>query len=93
MNIEEIRNICLSLKGVEESIKWESHLCFTDRSSRVSLNVYNFLGNIVAHIFVGDVEAGVVNTVEFNVNEMHNEMCYVRMSSGSESVDQKFVKH
>lgn len=29
MNIEEIRNICLSLKGVEESIKWENHLCFT----------------------------------------------------------------
>jgi predicted DNA-binding protein (MmcQ/YjbR family) len=29
MTVEEIRNICLSLKGTEESIKWENHLCFT----------------------------------------------------------------
>jgi predicted DNA-binding protein (MmcQ/YjbR family) len=29
MTVEEIRNICLSMKGTEESIKWENHLCFT----------------------------------------------------------------
>jgi predicted DNA-binding protein (MmcQ/YjbR family) len=29
MTVEEIRDICLSLKGVEEGIKWENHLCFT----------------------------------------------------------------
>jgi len=28
MNIEEIRNYCLSLLGVTEDIKWEDHLCF-----------------------------------------------------------------
>jgi predicted DNA-binding protein (MmcQ/YjbR family) len=29
MNIDQIRNICLELQGVEESIKWEHNLCFT----------------------------------------------------------------
>jgi predicted DNA-binding protein (MmcQ/YjbR family) len=29
MTVEEIRNICLSFKGVDEDIKWEDHLCFT----------------------------------------------------------------
>lgn len=29
MHAEKIRSLCLSLKGVEESIKWENHLCFT----------------------------------------------------------------
>ena len=28
MTLEEIRNICLSLPGVTEDIKWENHLCF-----------------------------------------------------------------
>lgn len=28
MTIEDIRNICLSLPGVTEDIKWETHLCF-----------------------------------------------------------------
>ena len=27
--IEEVRAYCLNLKGVEEGIKWEEHLCFT----------------------------------------------------------------
>jgi predicted DNA-binding protein (MmcQ/YjbR family) len=26
---EEIREYCLSLKGTQETIKWENHLCFT----------------------------------------------------------------
>ncbi|MCB9045780.1 MAG: MmcQ/YjbR family DNA-binding protein [Chitinophagales bacterium] len=29
MNTEQLREFCLSLKGVEEGIKWEDHLCFT----------------------------------------------------------------
>jgi len=29
MQIDQIRNMCLELKGVEESIKWEHNLCFT----------------------------------------------------------------
>lgn len=29
MNTEQMRTFCLSLKGVEEGIKWEDHLCFT----------------------------------------------------------------
>jgi predicted DNA-binding protein (MmcQ/YjbR family) len=29
MTAEKIRDLCLSLKGVEETIKWENHLCFT----------------------------------------------------------------
>jgi len=28
MNIEELRNYCLSLPSVEEDIKWEDNLCF-----------------------------------------------------------------
>lgn len=28
MNIEDLRNICLTLPGVTEDIKWENHLCF-----------------------------------------------------------------
>lgn len=28
MNIEEIRDYCLSFKGVTEDIKWGHHLCF-----------------------------------------------------------------
>lgn len=28
MALEDIRNHCLSLPGVTESIKWEDHLCF-----------------------------------------------------------------
>ncbi len=28
MTLDEIRNYCLSLNGVTESIKWEDHLCF-----------------------------------------------------------------
>lgn len=28
MNIEDIREYCLSLKGATEDIKWESSLCF-----------------------------------------------------------------
>jgi len=28
MTIEDIRNICLSFKGVKEDIKWDNHLCF-----------------------------------------------------------------
>jgi predicted DNA-binding protein (MmcQ/YjbR family) len=28
MTLEEIRAYCLSLPAVEESIKWEAHLCF-----------------------------------------------------------------
>lgn len=29
MTIEDLRDTCLSLPGVGESIKWENHLCFT----------------------------------------------------------------
>jgi predicted DNA-binding protein (MmcQ/YjbR family) len=29
MTIEDLRNYCLSLPGVKESIKWEAHLTFT----------------------------------------------------------------
>jgi len=29
MTLEEIRNYCLKLPGVTESIKWEEHLCFS----------------------------------------------------------------
>ncbi|MEM7103627.1 MAG: MmcQ/YjbR family DNA-binding protein [Bacteroidota bacterium] len=28
MNLEEIRDYCLTFKGVGESIKWDNHLCF-----------------------------------------------------------------
>ena len=28
MNIEELRDVCLSLPGVTEDVKWESNLCF-----------------------------------------------------------------
>ncbi|MBL4657725.1 MAG: MmcQ/YjbR family DNA-binding protein [Flavobacteriales bacterium] len=28
MNIEQLRDICLSLPGVTEDVKWEDHLCF-----------------------------------------------------------------
>jgi predicted DNA-binding protein (MmcQ/YjbR family) len=28
MTVEDIRNICLKLKGVTEDIKWGDHLCF-----------------------------------------------------------------
>lgn len=28
MNIEQLRNICLSFPGVTEDIKWEHNLCF-----------------------------------------------------------------
>lgn len=28
MNIEQIRDICLSLPGVTEDVKWEDNLCF-----------------------------------------------------------------
>lgn len=29
MTVEELREICLQLKGVTEDIKWEDHLCFS----------------------------------------------------------------
>lgn len=29
MTIEDIRDLCLGLKGVTEDIKWENHLCFS----------------------------------------------------------------
>ena len=28
MNVEELRDICLSFPGVTEDVKWESNLCF-----------------------------------------------------------------
>ena len=28
MTIEDLQNICLSLKGTTQDIKWEDHLCF-----------------------------------------------------------------
>lgn len=32
MTIAEIRNYCLSLPGITEDIKWETHLCFNTGS-------------------------------------------------------------
>jgi predicted DNA-binding protein (MmcQ/YjbR family) len=29
MTLEQIRNICLTLPGTTEDIKWENHLCFS----------------------------------------------------------------
>jgi predicted DNA-binding protein (MmcQ/YjbR family) len=29
MSIEDLRSICLALKGATEDIKWEDHLCFS----------------------------------------------------------------
>ncbi len=29
MNTEKLTNYCMSMKGVQESIKWEDHLCYT----------------------------------------------------------------
>jgi hypothetical protein len=62
------------------------------KDATVTLEVYNVLGNIIARLYSGDVQADVVNRVQLDGNTMHSGMYYIRMSSDKESVVEKFVK-
>ncbi len=53
MNLEQLRNICLSLPQVTEDIKWEDHLCF----------------NIGGKIFMITSPGSVPVTASFKVSE------------------------
>lgn len=92
ISVKQRRNVVTSLSSYPNPFNPSTNISFTvETSGHATLKVFNVLGQEVATLFNGDLEAGVENTVMFNAGRLSSGIYFSVLESAGQRVIQRML--